>query len=274
MADKKQARANDPRSEASKNRDLISRGDYTATPIGRAVFVAVRALDPFLQYSILAHGTGTGFLHRLGLRTLPPGLPAHTGISAIDGLHLSPYRLVLLGMAVGSAVKQNIWATTLAGEPMDVKSALLVGAYNTIFNSVNNYIFLASATSASTESTFPQPALIVGSALYVSGLLAELIAEIQRKRFKSDPKNKGKPYTGGLWSFARHINYGAYTVWRAGYSLTAGGWIWGSIAGAFIFADFATRAVPILNEYCEKRYGVDWENFKKQTKWRLIPGVY
>lgn len=24
-------------------------------------------------------------------------------------------------------------------------------------------------------------------------------------------------YTGGLWSFARHINYGAYTIGRAGY---------------------------------------------------------
>lgn len=28
------ARANDPRSEASKNKDLISRGDYTPTPFG------------------------------------------------------------------------------------------------------------------------------------------------------------------------------------------------------------------------------------------------
>ena len=154
-------------------------------------------------------------------------MPAHTGISAIDGLHLSPYRLVLLGMAVGSALKQNIWAAALAGEPMSVTNALLIGAYNTLFNSVNIFIFLASATSASAESTFPQPALIV-----------------------------------------------AYTLWRAGYSLASGGWIWGSIAGAFIFADFATRAVPVLNEYCEKRYGTDWENFKKQTKWRLIPGVY
>ncbi|KAH7135361.1 hypothetical protein B0J11DRAFT_157911 [Dendryphion nanum] len=274
MADKAKARANDPRSEASKNRDLISRGDYTPTPVGRAVFVTLRSLDPFLQYSILAHGTGTGLLHRLGLRTLSPGLAAHTGISAIDGLGLSPYRLILLSMAVGSALKQDIWATVLAGEPMDVTSAVLVSAYNTIFNSVNNYIFLASATSASAESTFPQPALLVGSAFYVTGILVELIAEVQRKQFKADPKNKGKPFTGGLWSVARHINYGAYTMWRAGYSLTAGGWLWGTFAGAFIFADFATRAVPVLNEYCEKRYGKDWENFKVQTKWRLIPGIY
>lgn len=26
--------------------------------------------------------------------------------------------------------------------------------------------------------------------------------------------------------------------------------------------------------YCEKRYGEDWDKFKKQTKYRLIPGIY
>ncbi|KAF2246131.1 hypothetical protein BU26DRAFT_521611 [Trematosphaeria pertusa] len=266
--------ANDPRSEASKKRDLISRGDYTPTPAGKAVFFLARAADPFLQYGILAHGLGTGFLHRLGVRTLPPGLPAHTGISGIDSLGLSPYRLVLLGMAVGSAVKQNIWVTALSGEPMDIRSAVAIGIFNTVFNSINTYAFLVRATSASTESAFPQSTLIVGSVLYVTGILTELIAEIQRKRFKSDPKNKGKPYTGGLWSFARHINYGAYTIWRAGYAIAGGGWILGALEGAFFFADFATRGVPILNEYCEKRYGEDWVQFKKQTKYRLIPGIY
>lgn len=274
MSDKAPAHANDPRSEASKSKDLISRGDYTSTPIGTAAFVLLRSLDPFLQYSILAHGLGTGVLHRLGLRTLPPGPPSQTGISAIDGLGLSPYRLVLLGMAIGSAVKQNIWVTSIAAEPMGVKNSIIIGAFNSVFNAVNNYAFLATVTSASTESTFPQPQLILGSALYVTGILVELISEIQRKRFKADPKNKGKPYTGGLWALARHINYGAYTFWRAGYAVAGGGYILGAIVGAFFFWDFSTRGVPVLNEYCEKRYGEDWEKFKKQTKYRLIPGIY
>ncbi|KAF2269341.1 hypothetical protein CC78DRAFT_612336 [Lojkania enalia] len=249
--------ANDPRCEASKKRDLISRGDNTPTPGGKALFVILRSLDPLLQYSILAHGTGTPLLHRLGLRTLPPGLPTNTSISFIDGLGLSPYRLVLLGMAVGSAVKQNIWVMALSGEPMDVRNAVSISAFNTVVNGLNQYAFLLSATSASTESNFPQYPLIVGSALYVTGILAELIAEAQRKRFKADPKNKGKPYTGGLWSLARHINYGAYTIWRAGYATAAGGWIFGAIIGSMFFSDFATRAVPILNKYCEKRYRED-----------------
>ncbi|PVH97330.1 hypothetical protein DM02DRAFT_616545 [Periconia macrospinosa] len=177
-------------------------------------------------------------------------------------------------MAIGSAVKQNLWVTLLSGEPMAAHNAVTVGVFNTVFNSISSYAFLARATSASMESTFPQPALLAGGALYVTGILTELVAEVQRKRFKADPKNKGKVYSGGLWRFARHINYGGYSIWRAGYALAGGGWGLGALVGAFFFWDFSSRAVPILTEYCQKRYGQAWEDFEKQTPYRLIPGIY
>jgi protein-S-isoprenylcysteine O-methyltransferase Ste14 len=265
---------NDPRSDASKKKDLIARGDYTPTPLGKATFFILRGIEPVLQYSILAHGLGTSVLHRVGLRTLPPGLPTHTGISLIDGLGLSPYRLVLLGMAVGAAVKQNIWVTALSGEPMPVTGAIAVGVFNAVFNSLSTYAFLTTATSASTEADFPQPALLIGGSLYVVGIMTELIAEVQRKRFKANPDNKGKAYTGGLWSFARHINYGGYTIWRAGYAMVGGGYTLGALVGAFFAWDFTQRAIPILSEYCEKRYGVQWEEFKQKTPYQLIPYIY
>lgn len=278
MADKeppyRPVNRNDKRSQASKDRDLIERGNYTPTPVGKGVFFLLRSLDPFLQYSILAHGVGTSLLHRIGLRTLPRPIPAHTGIALIDGLKLSPYRLILLGMAVGSAVKQNIWLTCLSAEPMSVKNACIIGAFNTVMNGINHYAFLCNVTSESTAASFPQPTLMIGGVLYVTGILTELIAEIQRYRFKKDPANKGKAYTGGLWKLARHINYGAYTLWRAGYAMAASGWILGGLVGAFHFFDFATRGVPILNEYCESRYGAQWEVFKKQTPYRLLPFIY
>lgn len=258
----------------AKQRDMIARGDYTPTPAGKATFFLLRGIEPYLQYSILAHGLGTSLLHRLGLRTLPPGLPTNTGIALIDGLGLSPYRLVLFGMAVGAAAKQNIWVTALSSDPMPVSSAITVGIFNAVINSANSYAFLVRATSASVESDFPQASLLLGSTLYVVGLLTELVSEVQRRRFKSDPNNKGKAYTGGLWQYARHINYGGYTVWRAGYAVSGGGYALGALVGAFFFWDFSQRAVPVLNEYCEKRYGAAWEKFKKDTPYRLIPFVY
>ena len=67
------------------------------------------------------------------------------------------------------------------------------------------------------------------------------------------PANKGKIYSGGLFGLSRHINYFGYTLWRSGYALAAGGWIWGSIVAGFFTYDFTQRAIPVLTEYMEER---------------------
>ncbi|KAF2455709.1 hypothetical protein BDY21DRAFT_365434 [Lineolata rhizophorae] len=254
--------------------DLINRGDKGSNPVGIATFVISRAVDPFIQYAILKHGFGTGLLHKVGVNTLPPGPPAATGIAPIDALGLSPYRLALLGMSVGSMLKQNYWAMFVAQERMSTGAALAVGVFNFVFNTFSSLAFLADVTSASTSSEFPQTPFLVGSAMYVTGLLGEWVSEVQRKNFKMDPKNKGKLYTGGLWSLARHINYGSYTLWRAGYALVGGGWTMAAVVGAFFFYDFSQRAVPILDKYCTERYGEDWAGFKQQTPYKLFPYIY
>ena len=183
---------------------------------------------------------------------MPAGLPTNTG-TIIDKLGLSPYRLILLAMATGTSLKHIYWLVGLSEERLDSGVAVGVSAYNSMFNSLNDLLFTTSAFSASLSGseTFPQTPLIVGSIMFIVGILTETIAEYQRMRFKRDPKNKGKPYTGGLWQYARHINYTGYSLWRAGYSLAAGGWFWAAAAFAWQYTDFATRAVPILNEYCE-----------------------
>jgi steroid 5-alpha reductase family enzyme len=54
----------------------------------------------------------------------------------------------------------------------------------------------------------------IGAAIFVIGLLFETIGDWQLMAFKSDPANKGKLMTGGLWSFTRHPNYfGDAAVW-------------------------------------------------------------
>ena len=94
------------------------------------------------------------------------------------------------------------------------------------------------------------PVLAVGLGIYAVGLTTEMVSEVQRKMFKRKPKNKNKPYNGGLWSFATHINYGGYTLWRAGAALSAAGPMWGIIIGGFFFYDFSRRAIPSLDAYC------------------------
>ncbi|KKY22719.1 putative membrane protein [Diplodia seriata] len=263
-----------------QNMDLITRGSYKSTPGGTAIFIGLRALDPLLQYGILAHGLGANLLDAVGLGARPPPLLSlRTGVHLIDVLDLSAPRLALLAMAVGSSLKQIHWLTFLSREEFPAKAALTVGVFNTVVNSINTLAFCSSLlTTASpphdiSESSLA-PVAVAGSVLYVVGLAIEWISEIQRARFKADPANEGKPYSGGLWRLARHINYGGYSLWRAGFAMTGGGWVMGSIFGGFYMWDFATRAIPVLDSYCSRRYGEDWKKFKEQTPYRLLPFIY
>jgi len=258
-----------------KHHDMIQRGIKDPSPVGTATFIGLRLLDPLLQYGILAKGWGSSTLHALGLETLPAGAPTTTG-TPIDALGLSPYRLILLAMSAATAAKHAWWVSGPRQERFDVGAALIVAAYNAAANSANALAFTTQALSASLagDGAFPQVPLVLGAALFVVGLAVEVVAEAQRARFKADPKNKGRPFTGGLFAYARHVNYTGYTLWRAGYALAAGGWVWAAGTVLLHGSDFALRAVPALSDYCERTYGEEWLRYTQQTPYKLIPYVY
>lgn len=253
---------------------MIRRGIKKPSPGGTGLFIALRALDPILQHGILAKGLGSSVLHKIGLDTLPAG-PPNTG-TFIDRLGLSPYRLILLSMATGTAVKQIYWLVGLSQEEFPPSSAVGVAAFNTVMNSLNTLLFTCEAFSASLSSgaQFPQTPLLVGSALYAVGIGLETYAEVERKRFKDDPKNEGKVCSRGVWSVARHVNYFGYMLWRTGFALAAGGWAWSAINAAYWVAMFNLRAIPALDSYCSDHYGAQWEEYKRKTPYQLIPYVY
>lgn len=241
---------------SSSDKDLINRSvkrRSAATP-GVATFVGLRAADPFLQYQILRNDWGESFIQRLGGTTLPRGPPLVTNTPLDNVVGLSPYRSIMLSMAVGSMLKQNLVILSMTQEEMTVPASAAVAALNTFINSTNSLLFVCSQTSASVNGEhFPQTPLIVGATLYVLGMSLELGSEIQRTLWKRDPANKGKVYEGGLFGLSRHINYFGYTLWRGGYALAAGGWVWGATTAAFFAYDFLNRAIPVLQGYMEEK---------------------
>ena len=55
-----------------------------------------------------------------------------------------------------------------------------------------------------------------GSTLFFIGIAWESISDIQLKKFRKDPKNKGKICKAGLWKYSRHPNYfGDLVVWTS-----------------------------------------------------------
>ena len=67
----------------------------------------------------------------------------------------------------------------------------------------------------------------LGALLWLVGFIFEAGGDYQLKRFKSNPANKVKIMTGGVWRYTRHPNYFGDAIHWWGYFLiasSAGGW--------------------------------------------------
>ena len=53
-----------------------------------------------------------------------------------------------------------------------------------------------------------------GLAIFLIGFILEIVADTQKTKFRSNPKNKDKFINSGLWKFSRHPNYmGEILLW-------------------------------------------------------------
>ncbi len=298
-------------SDRKKPFDLIRRGEKKPTLSGTLTFIGLRIADVPFQLALLSppsssSGLGVRILASLGVRTifthassaLPASslLPITALVSATGGpalgwmaplTNLTPTALVLLLMSAGSTAKQTYWRLALSQDSFPASAALVVSMFNTLVNSVNALLFVAlgttsllsrpriSLSSSAATGGFAVPlSTVVGTLLYVAGMAIETVSERQRAQFKSRAHNKGKVCKEGLWSWARHVNYFGYTLWRSGYCMVGSGWVGGILMGLWQGWDLSHRAVAVQDEYCSGRYGAQWVRFKQEVPYRLIPGVY
>lgn len=117
------------------------------------------------------------------------------------------------------------------------------------------------------------PTLWAGVSLFLGGILIEMVSEEQRKAFKQDPKNKGKPFTGGLNRYVQHPNYFGYTLWRAGILLTTGSILATSIGLLWNMYTFLARSIQELQAHNIKKYGEEYPQYTKRTA-KLIPFIW
>lgn len=242
--------------ELPKSQGLASRVK-ASSPLGTALFLGLRSADVALQYSIFHAGWGVKLIQYLGGTAVPQTGSLYLG--------LTPYSAILTAMAVGSTLKQSLWVTTISEQEMQPFAASVIGVIASINNTLNSLLSIWAVTSmapaiASAESMVDvcsaSPMVSLGIGLYSLGVVTELLSEIQRKRFKENPANAGKPYGGGLFSLATNINYGGFTLWRSGYAIAAAGLPWCLFTAGWFAYDFATRAIPELDDYCTQRVGV------------------
>ncbi|MGA7564423.1 MAG: isoprenylcysteine carboxylmethyltransferase family protein [Desulfobaccales bacterium] len=113
---------------------------------------------------------------------------------------------------------------------------------------------------------------VVGVVLVLVGSAINSGAELQRHLWKQRSENAGHLYTGGLFRYARHINYFGDVVLFTGWVLMTGqpGLLIIPVIMAFLFI-FGN--IPALDRYLKDRYGDEYRVYARTVK-RFIPYVY
>ncbi|GAM82264.1 hypothetical protein ANO11243_002430 [Dothideomycetidae sp. 11243] len=151
-------------------------------------------------------------------------------------------------------------------------------------------------------------------AIQLTGYYIFRFSNLEKNTFRTNPddpsvkhltyiqtKTGSRLITSGWWGTARHINYlGDWVMsWAyclptamAGYvvhkSMVTGQQVvtqgdnnefagWGTPITYFYMLYFAVLLIHRQmrdDEKCHKKYGKDWEEYCRQVKWRIIPGVY
>ena len=109
------------------------------------------------------------------------------------------------------------------------------------------------------------PATVAWTSLYVLGSWLNSWSELQRKRWKDLPENRGRCYTRGLFSLSRNINYFGDCVLFAGWAGASGCW-WNAWVPTAMAAIFYFHHIPEKEAYLSKRYEADWPAYQRRVK--------
>jgi len=122
---------------------------------------------------------------------------------------------------------------------------------------------LAAMTSNATVALGPLSYLAI--CLWILGMAIEVIADQQKTRFRSDPENRDRFITTGLWAWSQHPNYfGEILLWL-GLALLAvpvlSGWQLATLISPIFVYVLLTKisGIPLLDRLAKKKWGRDPE---------------
>ena len=120
--------------------------------------------------------------------------------------------------------------------------------------------------------------LVLGTLIWILGFSIEVIADNQKSKFRSNPENKDKFITTGIWSWSRHPNYfGEILLW-IGITVIAlpvlQGWQFITLISPIFIIILLTQisGVRLLELRGKKKWGdnEEYKNYIKNTS-VLIP---
>ncbi|KAI8841333.1 hypothetical protein BC829DRAFT_446776 [Chytridium lagenaria] len=92
--------------------------------------------------------------------------------------------------------------------------------------------------------------------LFSAGCTIESVSEAEKKIARAKKPKANALYKDGLFAYARHINFGGALLWRSGMAILSGNMA--SLCSPII------RVVPHLDLIFARKYGIEWEDYKKR----------
>ena len=166
--------------------------------------------------------------------------------------------------------------SNLPGSDVDARSVILV-ALVTAWTLQGLWIFFTclAALSAvtSVQRTEVDLSLYLGLVLWICGFMIEVMADLQKTRFRAEKKNKDKFIQSGLWALSRHPNYFGEIILWLGIVVIAlpavRGWQYVSLLSPlFVYLLIAkVSGIPILEAQADKKWGREkgYQLYKKRT---------
>ncbi|KAJ4305035.1 hypothetical protein N0V90_000564 [Kalmusia sp. IMI 367209] len=240
----------------------IQRGNYNRALAGPLLLGLGRIISIPLQHYLITK-------HPLSAFGIPR--PPTDGSIVLPFLGAQPRLPTLfLGMTATLLLKQNAWIWGYCNELITVPFAFFGVVVPAIYEGLCALVF----TGATSNPLWRPEFLYAGAAIHFLAAATELVAELQRASFKSKPENKGKLCTTGLWGLVRHPNYAMNVIYGTAYGFAAGGPGFALFTGLFYWSNLTQNATPAKEKYLSERYAGQWEEYKKEVRWRMFPGLW
>ncbi|MDN4526324.1 DUF1295 domain-containing protein [Fictibacillus fluitans] len=108
--------------------------------------------------------------------------------------------------------------------------------------------------------------------IFFLGSFINTYSEWLRDRWKKNPSNHGKLYTGGLFRYSMHVNYFGDCLWVLALAMLT--WnLWALFIPAALFILFTFYNIPMLDQHLEEKYGTAFLQYRKSTS-KLVPFLY
>jgi protein-S-isoprenylcysteine O-methyltransferase Ste14 len=112
----------------------------------------------------------------------------------------------------------------------------------------------------------------LGVILYAGGSFLNTGSELQRKKWKEQPGNKGHLFTGGFFRYSMHINYFGDELLFTGYAVLTGQ-AWALLVPLVMLAGLLFFNIPELDRHLGAHYGAEFEAYARCTR-RFVPFLY